>query len=571
MKNINIKIIRIKKKFLWCFILITIFLIKLYKSRERFLHHPNEEEEIDSFYDDFNRQYGSGENRMINYGYNTIKHSELLNLLLNDKENSSNGKVEENEIENTIKQLFLYSLQHPLQPQQFEELRQRVELHTKLWHTLFGTYPNEFKVSENSTEPFQYKEILIKKTKFLSLKWKRFSSLSDYKKLLAMVHESLYSWLYGFRYSSLSDILKSSNGKGIVICTGDKYFKYVHSTINSLRSILHCQLPIEITYLGDNDLSSNHRKLLEEEFDNIYFNDISNTFKNSIVGIEGWAIKPFALLASRFEEIIMLDADVTYLRNPEELFEEEGYRKTGTFFFKDRTLNQGNHNGAKWLKSWMIDPLPVTKESRFWKETSEHEMDSSTVVIHKTKTLLGLLAVCKFNEYYTRYEVVYQKVLGDKETFWMGFDMARQPYHMNHQPSLFIGELDLEDESDKKLCGHVGHLSGDGKLLFWNGHLIKNKAVDLYAIQLLHFNAYVVDNYKEKKWSKDLSCLNLNGIKYNHFNKEDEETINEIIKKENTLHYVVKPFKTKEQIKIKNIEKNKNSKDKKKSKHHKKN
>ncbi|OUM70185.1 glycosyltransferase family 71 protein, partial [Piromyces sp. E2] len=262
--------------------------------------------------------------------------------------------------------------------------------------------------------------------------------------------------------------------KGIVICTGDRYFKYVRSTINTLRTILHCTLPIEIVFMGDKDLSAANRQLLSEEFDGIYFNDISNTFRNMIVGIEGYAIKPFALIASRFEEIILMDADVTYLRNPEELFTHKKYQETGTFFFRDRTLNYGGHEGAKWLKTWMVDPLPITKKLRFWKEESIHEMDSSTVVVHKTKALLGLLAACKFNEYHTRLEVVYQKVLGDKETFWMGFDMARQPYYLNRKSSLFVGELNSED-GEKKLCGHVGQQTEDGKVLYWNGHLIKNK------------------------------------------------------------------------------------------------
>jgi len=306
-------------------------------------------------------------------------------------------------------------------------------------------------------------------------------------------------------------------------------------------------------FMGDKDLSPTSRKQLDG-FDNVYFTDLSNTFLNQIVGIEGWAIKPYAVLASRFEEIILIDADVVFLRNPEILFEEAGYRETGTFFFKDRTLNlnQGHYEGLSWLKSWMIDPLPMTKATRFWLGKTEHEMDSSTVVIHKTKTLLGLLAVCKFNEYHTRYDVVYRKVLGDKETFWMGFDMARQPYYLNPQPSIFIGELDLSDEIEKKLCGHVGHLGQDGGILYWNGHLIKNKSIGVYAIQLLRFEAYAVDEGRDRKWSNDLSCLNINSVHYHRFIQEDQNIIDKLMEIENENHYVVDPIKTRDKIRNKN-------------------
>ncbi|OUM68967.1 glycosyltransferase family 71 protein, partial [Piromyces sp. E2] len=214
--------------------------------------------------------------------------------------------------------------------------------------------------------------------------------------------------------------------RGIVISTGDKHFRYARSTIDSLRNIHNCTLPIEVIFNGDRDLSKENQKLLGK-YKNIYLTDISTYFKNDIIKVNGWAIKPFAILASRFEEVILLDADVFYLRNPEELFEEEGYRKTGTFFFRDRTLFPGSNPASVWLKEWMINPLPETRKSRFWNEKSYHEMESSTVVLHKTKTILGLLNTCIFNEYKYRNDV-YKMVYGDKETFWIGFDMARQSY-----------------------------------------------------------------------------------------------------------------------------------------------
>ncbi|OUM69183.1 glycosyltransferase family 71 protein, partial [Piromyces sp. E2] len=214
--------------------------------------------------------------------------------------------------------------------------------------------------------------------------------------------------------------------KGIVMCTGDYHFSYARSVIDTLRNILNCTLPIEIFYIGDDDLSLENRHILSD-FSNIFFTDISTFFDNNIVNLSGWAIKPFAILGSRFEEIILMDADVIFVRNPIELFDEPGYIRTGTLFYKDRTT-EPNIYSLKWLKGWMNDPLPETEKLRFWNGETYHEMESGTVVIHKTKTILGLLNTCKLNEYNYRHHVVYKRVHGDKETFWMGFDMARQHY-----------------------------------------------------------------------------------------------------------------------------------------------
>ncbi|OUM69167.1 glycosyltransferase family 71 protein, partial [Piromyces sp. E2] len=266
--------------------------------------------------------------------------------------------------------------------------------------------------------------------------------------------------------------------RGIVICAGDGHFKYAISTIDTLRNIIETDIPVEIFYNGESDLSIENRKKFQE-YKDVFVSDISKYFDEEPLNIGGWAIKPFSVLASRFQEVILMDADAMYIKDPSILFEDEGYINTGTVFFRDRTLFPGPHGGSEWLKTWMVDPLPETGANRFWNEESAHEMESSTVVIDKSRTILGLLATCKFNEQRIREDVVYQKVHGDKETFWMGFDMARQHYNIIPLPSVFIGELATgaagDDPDAKQLCGHVGHLSRDGQVLFWNDHIVKDK------------------------------------------------------------------------------------------------
>jgi alpha 1,3-mannosyltransferase len=46
-----------------------------------------------------------------------------------------------------------------------------------------------------------------------------------------------------------------------------------------------------------------------------------------------WAVKPFAILASQFEQVMLIDADVVFVQPPEVLFDHAGYRETGALFF----------------------------------------------------------------------------------------------------------------------------------------------------------------------------------------------------------------------------------------------
>jgi len=480
--------------------------------------------------------------------------TKLINLLLNDSIALKNGY---DGINSAVKEMILNTIQKPLEPDEFDELRKKEEFHTTLWNMVFGP----LKSLEDPNEVLKYRETLIEESSFLSQKHK--DDLFKNKKLLNIIHQSLYPWLYGHRYNSLSDLVSSSNGRGIVLCTGNNYFNLARSTIDTLRHVLNSKLPIEVFYNGENDLSAENREFLKE-FENIYVSDITTYFDNSIIDISSWAIKPFSILASRFEEVILIDADALYLRDPIELFKEKGYQETGTLFFRDRTLFPGTNSASKWLKSWMVDPLPETKELRFWNEQTEHEMESSTVVIHKTKTLLGLLNVCKLNEKAIRQDVVYRKVYGDKETYWIGFDMARQHYYMSKQPCAFVGEVVTDDANsssdDKKICGHSGHTLENGKLIFWNGHMVKDKNIGIYKDELLKFEAYTFEDNSGKDWSINLFCLKLSDNKEpTYFDDEENKVYNKIMERENMLHYIVPEKKKK---KILNINKNINQKQK---------
>ena len=52
--------------------------------------------------------------------------------------------------------------------------------------------------------------------------------------------------------------------------------------------------------------------------------------------LRGWELKSFALLHSRFAEVLLLDADNVPVRNPEYLFETPRFQETAAVLWPDR-------------------------------------------------------------------------------------------------------------------------------------------------------------------------------------------------------------------------------------------
>lgn len=133
----------------------------------------------------------------------------------------------------------------------------------------------------------------------------------------------------------------------------------------------------------------------------------------------GWAIKPFAILASSFQQVMIADSDVVFLQNPETVFDHPGYVDTGTLFFHDRVIS-GGHEIHRWWQGIMHnrEPSAMLNHSKFWAEETIHEMESGLVVFNKgnKKVMLGLLLAAWMNtdavRTATTYTHTYGKALG---------------------------------------------------------------------------------------------------------------------------------------------------------------
>lgn len=216
-------------------------------------------------------------------------------------------------------------------------------------------------------------------------------------------------------------------GKGLVFTGGDRQVRYISTSIKAIRE-LGCSLPVEVLFLGDDDMREENRDKLEE-LDGVTTRNVGQMIADKGWTVKGWAAKPFAILMSSFREVIFIDADALFLQNPEILFHSSGYTETGALFFKDRNLLPENRRG--WLKSFLPKPISHhVKKNRMWTGESGHMQDSGVVVVDKWKHFVALLLTTRLNgpdrdgNKSQGKKGVYEMVYGDKETFWLSWELA---------------------------------------------------------------------------------------------------------------------------------------------------
>jgi len=261
-------------------------------------------------------------------------------------------------------------------------------------------------------------------------------------------------------------------------------FRYATHLIANLRDVLKSKLPIQIVYLGDSGLPLEYRESLIQLGKNIEALNIQSMVSESILNQEnpGWAIKPFALLFTKFEQTILVDADAIFLQKPEAIFNKhKGYRATGTLLLHDRLVGKGDYEFChQWLNHQMRHHKPsgTRLKSIMLNNGYGHEAESGVVVLDKGRlgALSALLHTCWQNSSQVRELHTYKHIHGDKETYWLGLELTEVPYVFAEHHAAALGV----EVGEKGVCGsHQGHLDEKGKLIWFNGSLLKNKVGSL--------------------------------------------------------------------------------------------
>jgi len=227
------------------------------------------------------------------------------------------------------------------------------------------------------------------------------------------------------------------DGRGIVICAGGaRMFTCAWITIAMLRRHINCTLPIEVWHLGPQEMGPPMRGLLAELGAEVV--DAHEVAKrHPVQRLGGWELKAYALLHSRFAEVLLLDADNLPLRDPAALFELAEYRDTGALFWPDVVrLTRSN-------EVWEVGDIAYRDMASF---------ESGQMVLDKTRCWRALCLTHWINQ---RAEQFYRFLHGDKDTFLLAWLKLQQPFHLiRHQPKTLYGTLCQRDPEGAVLFQH---------------------------------------------------------------------------------------------------------------------
>ncbi|KAJ3062999.1 hypothetical protein HDU98_001126 [Podochytrium sp. JEL0797] len=308
--------------------------------------------------------------------------------------------------------------------------------------------------------------------KHVSASYAKDALLKDLDQVLTNLTQQVFPWISP-RYNSIYDMQKYFNDKktremGIVFTTGQWHFELAVHAILTLRDVLKCNLPIEVIYMGPNDLTPDMIKAFDS-MPGVTTLDVLTKF--STTDINGWAVKPFSILASSFRTTIFIDADSLFFQNPETVVRESMlFKEFGQLFYHDRSMFKDDP--VEWFHSINPEMSRYAGTLRYTNKLSAHEMESGVVVVDKGRTgnLFALLMVCQMNSKVER-DIAYKHMHGDKETFWISWDMARVPYKFTPN---FGGTVGYKNDKDH-ICGGLFHTDEYSRPLWWNGSVLANK------------------------------------------------------------------------------------------------
>ena len=270
-----------------------------------------------------------------------------------------------------------------------------------------------------------------------------------------------------------------------------KYFTSAYINIRVLRETAMCTLPIEVFYVGDIELPRAAVDHMHASFKDVTFIDITRV-KGLPAGLElnGYQIKPFAMLLSSFAEILWMDADAYALTDPAMLFDTKPYRDTGALFWSDTCNFYSNRLetyhvfGLPNPPGWSIE-LPVGIRRNWPRECSPQqplEFETGQIVLNKHKAWRGLVLTVFVNKNYHYF--LENLFWGEKQTFPFAFNASSTAYALNPKPFFGVGLAAVLENGEQFMCantlgqrhpetGHIVFLHRHGVKFRWAGDFLK--------------------------------------------------------------------------------------------------
>lgn len=219
------------------------------------------------------------------------------------------------------------------------------------------------------------------------------------------------------------------------MCGGGRYWPSAWVAIKRLRAS-GCTLPVQLWYLGAGEMSSRDLSLAATL--GVTCVDAHQVRQRRPARIlNGWELKPYAVINSTFAEVLSLDADNVVVRDPTDLFQSPSYRREGALFWPDRGCL------AKEREIWSVCRVPYRREPEF---------DSGQMVIDKNRCWRPLQLAMHYNEYSDFY---YKHMFGDKDTYHFAWRFLGVEYGMIAHPLRHVDDVfHQHDERGEKRFQH---------------------------------------------------------------------------------------------------------------------
>lgn len=255
-------------------------------------------------------------------------------------------------------------------------------------------------------------------------------------------------------------------GRGIVLLSGRPiYLANAYMNLCFIRRDLGCDLPVEVWHLGPaerNDRMFGAIKSLggvrfvdAHEVQKVYPmrpNSIGNiTHGFAPATTDGWRTKAYAILHSRFQEVLYLDSDCFLFQRPEDLFSGfAGYRDTGAVFSADIDTNPETPRKTDLatgllprVGSFVDREWDYSRPNPMWEilgieDDDMPEFDSGFIMVDKHRSLDAAFVSFFLND---NSDFTYKYLYGDKDTFHMAWAFCRSPYTLLTEVSRHSGHI----------------------------------------------------------------------------------------------------------------------------------
>jgi hypothetical protein len=155
--------------------------------------------------------------------------------------------------------------------------------------------------------------------------------------------------------------------------------------------------------------------------------------------LNGWELKPYAIINSSFRQVLLLDADNVPIVNPEFLFETEEFCQDGAVFWPDYDCPKDKKAQPIWRSCGLRQP-------------NEREFETGQVLVDKQQCWAALQLTLWFNE---NSDFYYKFLHGDKETFHLAFRKLKQRYSLVQTPVVSLeGTMCQHDFHGRRIFQH---------------------------------------------------------------------------------------------------------------------